>query len=241
MLSHTMHPENTIEASSAAAKMQMLHQAQDESAAASSAAATATAAATAALEDSEPDVETVSIKQATPRKVQSLDVDSMSMFPSLGSSSAAPRPAATTATWGARTKSTAGKLGAVGDQRRTPAAAAAAAAAAAPRVSGSGNIQERMQIPSIQVPGFGKSTVGDHVKTAMATSGARIESTTSQATGLTTFLISGKPEAVAKARLALRSSFAKKVLFRLTCFSFSCWCELIFFLFLHRCSIILIV
>ncbi|KAG0072393.1 hypothetical protein BGZ90_011935 [Linnemannia elongata] len=205
-----MHPENTIEASSAAAKMQMLHQAQDESAAASSAAATATAAATAALEDSEPDVETVSIKQATPRKVQSLDVDSMSMFPSLGSSSAAPRPAATTATWGARTKSTAGKLGAVGDQRRTPAAAAAAAAAAAPRVSGSGNIQERMQIPSIQVPGFGKSTVGDHVKTAMATSGARIESTTSQATGLTTFLISGKPEAVAKARLALRSSFAKK-------------------------------
>ncbi|KAF9549255.1 hypothetical protein EC957_004555 [Mortierella hygrophila] len=206
-----MHPENTIETSSAAAKLQMLHQAQDESAAASSAAATATAAATAALEDSEPDVETVSIKQVTPRKVQSLDVDSLSMFPSLGSS-AAPRPAATTATWGARTKSTAGKLGAVGDQRRTPAAAAAAAAAAAsaPRISGSGNIQERMQIPSIQVPGFGKSTVGDHVKTAMASSGARIESTTSQATGLTTFLISGKPEAVAKARLALRSSFAKK-------------------------------
>ncbi|KAF9145689.1 hypothetical protein BGX30_007527 [Mortierella sp. GBA39] len=207
-----MNPENTIETSSAAAKMQMLHQAQDETAAASSAAATATAAATAALEDSEPDVETVSIKQATPRKVQSLDVDSLSMFPSLGSSSAAPRPAATTATWGARTKSTAGKLGAVGDQRRTPAAAAAAAAAAAtaPRISGSGNIQERMQIPSIQAPGFGKSTVGDHVKTAMASSGARIESTTSQATGLTTFLISGKPEAVAKARLALRSSFAKK-------------------------------
>ncbi|KAG0376672.1 hypothetical protein BGX24_007391 [Mortierella sp. AD032] len=207
-----MLPEHSIEttASSAAAKMQMLHQAQDESAAASSAAATATAAATAALDDSEPDVENpVSIKQATPRKVQGIDLDSISMFPSLGSSSSA-RPAAT-ATWGARTKSTAGKLGAVGDQRRTPAAAAAAAAAAGPRVTGSGNIQDRMQIPSIQVPGFGKSTVGDHVKAAMTSSGARIESTTSQATGLTTFLISGKPEAVAKARLALRSSFAKKV------------------------------
>ncbi|KAG0312365.1 hypothetical protein BGZ97_011252 [Linnemannia gamsii] len=208
MLSHTMLPENTIETSSAAAKMQMLHQAQDESAAASSAAATATAAATAALEDSEPDVETISIKEATPRKVQSLDLNSISMFPTLGSSATA-RPAAT-ATWGARSKSTAGKLGAVGDQRRTPAAAAAATATAAPRVSGSGNIQERMQIPSIQVPGFGKSTVGDHVKAAMVSSGARIESTTSQATGLTTFLISGKPEAVAKARLCLRSSFAKK-------------------------------
>ncbi|KAG0270138.1 hypothetical protein BGZ95_001799 [Linnemannia exigua] len=208
-----MLPEHSVETttSSAAAKMQMLHQAQDESAAASSAAATATAAATAALDDSEPDVENpVSIKQATPRKVQSLDLDSISMFPSLGSSSSAARPAAT-ATWGARTnKSTAGKLGAVGDQRRTPAAAAAAAAAAGPRVTASGNIQDRMQIPSIQVPGFGKSTVGDHVKAAMTSSGARIESTTSQATGLTTFLISGKPEAVAKARLALRSSFAKK-------------------------------
>ncbi|KAF9901826.1 hypothetical protein EC991_005621 [Linnemannia zychae] len=212
MLAHTaMLPEN--ETSSAAAKMQMLHQAQDESAAASSAAATATAAATAALlDDSEPDNEApVSIKQATPRKVQSLDLDSISMFPSLGSSSAASRPAAT-ATWGARTnKSTAGKLGAVGDQRRTPAAAAAAAAATGPRVTASGNIQDRMQIPSIQVPGFGKPTVGDHVKAAMTSSGARIESTTSQATGMTTFLISGKPEAVAKARLALRSSFAKKV------------------------------
>ncbi|KAG0209573.1 hypothetical protein BGX33_005468 [Mortierella sp. NVP41] len=207
-----MLPENTIETSSAAAKMQMLHQAQDESAAASSAAATATAAATAALEDSEPDTEpvVVSIQQATPRKVQSLDLDSTSMFPSLGSSSA--RPAAT-ATWGARTKSTAGKLGAVGDQRRSPAAAAAAAASAntaASRVTSTGNIQERMQIPSNQIGGFGKSTIGENVKSAMAVSGARIESTTSQATGLTTFLISGKPEAVAKARRELRSKFAKK-------------------------------
>ncbi|KAF9926224.1 hypothetical protein FBU30_004151 [Linnemannia zychae] len=196
-----MLPENTETSSvSAAAKMQMLHQAsQDESAA----AATATAAATVALEDSEPDVEAVSVKQSTPRKTKTIDLDSISMFPSLGSSSA--RPAAA-ATWGARTKSTAGKLGAVGDQRRAPAAAPTATA---PRVSGSGSIQDRWQIPTSQIPGFGKS-VGDHLKTAMNSSGARIESTTSQATGLTTFLISGKPEAVAKARAALRSSFAKK-------------------------------
>ncbi|KAF8929900.1 hypothetical protein BGZ58_008613 [Dissophora ornata] len=215
-----MHPDNSILSSeaapSAAAAMQRLHQAQaqDESAAASAAAATATAAATAALTDDELLVEPVLIKQAAPRKAQGLDLDSISMFPSLGSSSA--RPAATTTTWGAgpssRVKSAAGsKLGAVGDQRRSPAAAAAAAAAtAAPRVSTSGNIQERMQIPSAQIPGFGKASVGDIVRTAMTNSGARIEPTTSQVSGLTTFLISGKPESVTKARLYLRSSFAKK-------------------------------
>ncbi|KAG0326005.1 hypothetical protein BGZ99_010299 [Dissophora globulifera] len=219
-----MHPDTALHSSdgptSAAAKMQMLHQAQaqDESAVASAAAAAtaaaaaaATAAAAAALTDDEPLTEPVAIKQAAPRKAQSLDLDSISMFPSLGSSST--RPAATTSTWGAgpssRVKSAAGsKLGAVGDQRRSPAAALAAASAT--RVSSSGNVQERMQIPAVQTPAFGKATVGDIVKNVMTSSGARIESTTSQATGLTTFLISGKPEAVAKARLHLRSSFAKK-------------------------------
>ncbi|KAG0358135.1 hypothetical protein BGZ54_010576, partial [Gamsiella multidivaricata] len=100
-----MHPDNSLHASeapaSAAAKMQMLHQAQaqDESAAASAAAATAAAAASAALTDDEPLPEPALIKQSTPRKAQGLDLDSISMFPSLGSSSA--RPAATTSTWGA--------------------------------------------------------------------------------------------------------------------------------------------
>lgn len=216
-----MHPDNALHASesnvSAAAQMRMLHQAQDESAAASAAAATATAAATAALTDDEPLTETESIKQATPRKVQGIDIDSISMFPSLGSSSARP---AVNATWGAaRVKSAAGNLGAVGDQRRSPAVAPPAAAAAAasgwgappPRSSTSGNTQERVQIPAAQIPTFGNGKVGDVVKTVMSASGARIETSTSQATGLTTFLISGKPEAVTKARLHLRSSFAKKV------------------------------
>ncbi|KAF9180982.1 hypothetical protein BGZ51_005769 [Haplosporangium sp. Z 767] len=203
-----MHPDNSATSStaSAAAKMQMLHQQQDESAASSAAAATATAAATAALNlDDEPLPEpATSNKQAAPRKAQSLDLDSISMFPSLGSSSPA-RPAATT-TWGAGSSSRIkSKLGAVGDQRRP-----AAATTGASRVTPSGNIQERMQIPSVQIPSFGKSTVGDIIKHVMISSGARIESTTSQATGLTTFLITGKPEAVAKARRDLRSSFAKK-------------------------------
>ncbi|KAG0006563.1 hypothetical protein BGZ65_006631 [Modicella reniformis] len=200
-----MHPDNTLHCSedtvSAAAQMQMLHQAQDESAASSAAAATATAAATAALPDDEPE----SIEQ-TPRKVQGIDLNSISMFPTLGSSSARP---AVTATWGAgpssRVKSAAGKLGAVGDQRRSPAVVAPAAF-----FSNSGNVQERVQIPAAQIPTFGKGTVGDVVKTVMLVSGARIETSSSQATGMTTFLISGKPEAVTKARLHLRSSFAKK-------------------------------
>ncbi|KAF9404770.1 hypothetical protein BGZ94_003951 [Podila epigama] len=118
------------------------------------------------------------------------------MFPSLGSSSAR---TTTTTTWGAgpstRVKSAAGKLGAVGDQRRSPAAA---------------QIQERMQIPSVQMPVLGKTTVGDVVTRVMVSSGARIESSTSQASGTTTFVIIGTPEAVAKARRDLRSSFAKK-------------------------------
>ena len=123
----------------------------------------------------------MSIKQSTPRKVQGIDLDSISMFPSLGSSSA--RPAATT-TWGAgpssRVKSAPGsKLGAVGDQRRSPAAVAAAAASNTPRISSSGNVQERMQIPTAQLPGFGKATVGDIVRTVQISSGAKIESTTS--------------------------------------------------------------
>lgn len=223
MLAHTMHSTNSIHSStegtsstsSAAAEMQMLHQARNESAAAI--AASAVASEVLNQTEDEP-VEPVSVKQATPRKVQSLDLDSISMFPSLGSSSAAPaRPAAT---WGAgpsaRVKSAAGKLGAVGDQRRSPAAAAAAAANAAsasvPKVSSSGNIQDRMQIPSVQISGFGKSSVGDIAKAVMTSSGARIESTTSMTSGTTTFLISGKPEAVAKARRDLRSSFAKKVI-----------------------------
>lgn len=205
-----MHPDNALPESniSAAAQMQKLHQAHDDHA-----AAIAPSAAVLAQPDEPLPAETVSFKQSAPRKAPSLDLDSISMFPSLGSASPA-RPAATS-TWGAgpssRVKS---NLGAVGDQRRSPAAAAAAAASvgsSAGRVSTSGNIQERMQIPSVQVPGFGKTTVGDIVKTVMVSSGARIESTTSQATGLTTFLISGKPEAVAKARRDLRSSFAKKV------------------------------
>jgi hypothetical protein len=199
----------------------MLHQARNESAAAAAAAAAAASPATASevltQAEDEP-VEPISLKQSTPRKVQSLDLDSISMFPSLGSSSAAARPAAT---WGAgpssRVKSAAGKLGAVGDQRRAPAVASATASTTT-RVSSSGNIQERMQIPSIQIPGFGKSSVGDIVKAVMTSSGARIESTTSQASGTTTFLISGKPEAVAKARRDLRSSFAKKVTARLMLF-----------------------
>ncbi|KAF9432758.1 hypothetical protein BGZ76_010364 [Entomortierella beljakovae] len=201
-----MQHDNSSEIS-AAAKMQMLHQAQAEAhdeTGTSATAAVATAVATAALTLDE-DIEPAPVKQA-PRKNQGLDLDSTSMFPSLGSSSA--RPAAV-ATWGAgsssRIKSAAGKLGAVGDQRRPPAATAATS-----RVSASGNIQERIQIPTVHIPGFGKATVGDTVQKVIAISGARIESTTSQATGLTTFLISGKPEAVAKARLVLRSEFAKK-------------------------------
>ena len=54
--------------------------------------------------------------------------------------------------------------------------------------------------------------MGDIAKAVMTSSGARIESTTSMTSGTTTFLISGKPEAVAKARRDLRSSFAKKVI-----------------------------
>lgn len=185
-------------------QMQMLHQAQDESAAAATAALTQD-------DDESISTESVSLRQATPRKVQSLDLDSISMFPSLGSSSS--RPAAA-ATWGAgpssRVKSAAGKLGAVGDQRRSPAAAQAQAAQA-PRVNASGNIQERMQIPSVQMPVLGKTTVGDVCRRVTISSGARIESSTSQASGTTTFVITGKPEAVAKARRDLRSSFAKKV------------------------------
>lgn len=207
----TMLPDNihSAEASSSSSvvppslKMQMLHQAQDESA----------AAATAALthdDDESVSTESVSLHQATPRKVQSLDLDSISMFPSLGSSSS--RPAAA-ATWGAgpssRVKSAAGKLGAVGDQRRSPAQAPQAAQA--PRVNASGNVQERMQIPSVQMPVLGKTTVGDVCRRVMVSSGARIESSTSQASSTTTFVITGKPEAVAKARRDLRSSFAKKV------------------------------
>ncbi|KAF9559752.1 hypothetical protein EC968_006494 [Mortierella alpina] len=208
MLSHVMHPDNALPESttSAAAQMQKLHQAHDDHA-----AAIAPPAASLPQPDESLPAENVSFKQSTPRKAPSLDLDSISMFPSLGSASPA-RPAASS-TWGAgpssRVKS---NLGAVGDQRRSPAAAAAASVGSnAGRVSTSGNIQERMQIPSVQMPGFGKTTVGDIVKTVMISSGARIESTTSQATGLTTFLISGKPEAVAKARRDLRSSFAKKV------------------------------
>jgi hypothetical protein len=79
----------------------------------------------------------------------------------------------------------------------------------------SGNIQERVQVPAVTST-FGNGKVGDVVKTAMAASGARIETSTSQATGLTTFLISGKQEAVTKARLHIRASFAKRV--RLDCF-----------------------
>ncbi|KAF9364459.1 hypothetical protein BGX34_001439 [Mortierella sp. NVP85] len=212
MISHNVHPDN-IESVSAAAKMQMLHQAQDESAAASAAAATATAAATAALTDDESLIESESIKASTPRKSQGIDLNSIDLFPSLGSSSARP---AVSATWGAgpssRVKSAAGKLGAVGDQRRSPAATAASAvsaASSAPRVSSSGNVQERVQVPAVTST-FGNGKVGDVVKTAMAASGARIETSTSQATGLTTFLISGKQEAVTKARLHIRASFAKR-------------------------------
>ncbi|KAG0196283.1 hypothetical protein BGX28_010343 [Mortierella sp. GBA30] len=198
-----MHPDNALPdtSSSAAAQMQKLHQAHDDHAA-------ATTTNPAMNQTDNPAAENVSFNQST-RKAQGLDLDSISMFPSLGSSTPA-RPAATS-TWGAgpssRVKS---NLGAVGDQRRSPAAGATPSSSNAGRVSSSGNIQERMQIPSVQVPGFGKTTVGDIVKNVMITSGARIESTTSQATGLTTFLISGKPDAVAKARRDLRSSFAKK-------------------------------
>ncbi|KAG0094702.1 hypothetical protein BGZ93_006879 [Podila epicladia] len=206
-----MLPDNihSAEASSSSSvvppslQMQMLHQAQDESAAAATAALTQD-------DDESISPESVSLHQATPRKVQSLDLDSISMFPSLGSSSS--RPAAA-ATWGAgpssRVKSAAGKLGAVGDQRRSPASAQAQATQA-PRVNASGNIQERMQIPSVQMPVLGKTTVGDVCRRVMISSGARIESSTSQASGTTTFVITGKPEAVAKARRDLRSSFAKK-------------------------------
>ncbi|KAG0032781.1 hypothetical protein BGZ81_010066 [Podila clonocystis] len=206
----TMLPDNihSAEATSTSSvvppslQMQMLHQAQDESAAAATAALT--------QDDESISTESVSLHQATPRKVQSLDLDSISMFPSLGSSSS--RPAAA-ATWGAgpssRVKSAAGKLGAVGDQRRSPASAQVQATQA-PRVNASGNIQERMQIPSVQMPVLGKTTVGDVCRRVMISSGARIESSTSQASGTTTFVITGKPEAVAKARRDLRSSFAKK-------------------------------
>ncbi|KAG0326707.1 hypothetical protein BG004_002911 [Podila humilis] len=194
-------------------KMQMLHQAHDES---------ANAASSSSVQDDDSvtatsTVESVSLHQTIPRKVQSLDLDSISMFPSLGSSSA--RPTAASTTWGAgpssRVKSAAGKLGAVGDQRRSPAAAAAAqaqahAASMAPRVTPSGNVQERMQIPSVQMPVLGKTTVGDVCRRVMISSGARIESSTSQASGSTTFVITGKPDAVQKARRELRSSFAKK-------------------------------
>ncbi|KAG0239787.1 hypothetical protein BGX31_002497 [Mortierella sp. GBA43] len=205
-----MHPDNSLHTSentvSAAAQLQMLHQSQDESAAASAAAATATAAATAALTDDEPVPDPV--KQAAPRKAQGIDINSISMFPSLGSSSARP---AVSATWGAgpssRVKSAGGKLGAVGDQR--PVATTSSAASSASRVTSSGTVQERVQIPVAQLPTFG-GKVGDIVKNVMVTSGARIETSSSQATGMTTFLISGKPEAVSKARLHLRSSFAKK-------------------------------
>lgn len=207
----TMLPDNihSAEASSSSSvvppslQMQMLHQAQDESAAAATAALTQD-------DDESVSTESVSLHQATPRKVQSLDLDSISMFPSLGSSS---RPAAA-ATWGAgpssRVKSAAGKLGAVGDQRRSPASVQAQATQG-PRVNASGNIQERMQIPSVQMPVLGKTTVGDVCRRVTISSGARIESSTSQASGTTTFVITGKPEAVAKARRDLRSSFAKKV------------------------------
>ncbi|KAF9948712.1 hypothetical protein BGZ72_009420, partial [Mortierella alpina] len=74
--------------------MQKLHQAHDDHT-----AVIAPPAAILAQPDEPLPAETASFKQATPRKVQSLDLDSISMFPSLGSASPA-RPAATS-TWGA--------------------------------------------------------------------------------------------------------------------------------------------
>ncbi|KAF9584251.1 hypothetical protein BGW38_007078 [Lunasporangiospora selenospora] len=223
---------------SAALRMQMLHEAQTSGSKAAAAPAPApvpapvpvnqapvhepvlASASESRLYAEDPAESASQTPVKTTRAAQNLDFSSTLLFPSLGSASPAPRPAAAQATWGAgpssRVKSAApsapssGKLGAVGDQRRTVGVTTTTST----KVSSSGNVQERMEIPTDQMSGFGfghrSSTVGDIIKTVMISSGARIESTTSQATRMTTFLISGKPETVAKARHGLRSSFAKK-------------------------------
>ncbi|KAF9978781.1 hypothetical protein BGZ73_000428 [Actinomortierella ambigua] len=202
-------------------KMQMLHQAaaQESSSSSSVAVSSSSSVLAPALEDEavtaspaapahDEQASAASALPSTPRKAAPiLDLDSTDMFPSLGSSS--PRPSAS-ATWGAlaraKAPASAGKLGAVGDQRHRTGAAAAPASP--PRVSASGVVTERAQIRWNSTSGFGK--VGDITKEVAKATATTIESSTSQVTQTTTFLVKGKAENVQSAMRLLKSKFSKK-------------------------------
>ncbi|KAG0256577.1 hypothetical protein DFQ27_005662 [Actinomortierella ambigua] len=201
-------------------RMQMLHQAaaQETSLVEETVAATAAAAATPATPATPVDEDQVSTPSSatalpsTLRKAAApvLDLESTDMFPSLGSSS--PRPSAST-TWGAssRVKSSAGsKLGAVGDQRhhRAGGGAPASPPRASPSAASSGLVTERAQIRWNSNSGFGK--VGDITKDVAKATSTTIESSTSQVTQTTTFLVKGKAENVQSAMRLLKSKFSKK-------------------------------